>query len=511
MITAIVLISVLASPKKKAPGNVDPGNENPGSEDPGKVDVCMTDSCKETAKIISENLDSSVDPCDDFYLYACGKFKENHPLVYSSIIQAIDSVATAAINRMYEVTKELTQKSFDNKGDSKAMKYVKTMLDLCIDTEKMENTGLAPLKELVKDLGHWKQTSRLESTESIAAKSYLDKMAKIMGQTGISLIQGLVFPQRFVLPKLDEDDRYTFIIAPQENIVPSLKEDHLKALKATIITAADLMRAPRIKQNVDKIIRLVADLVNLGTNFGQLSSFADPFKVAKLEESPFLRVTVDELRTKAPGIDWLDFFNKVFKAADVKKQFKATDTIVVLEIEKIKALKETLDGHDNDIIEDYIGLLLLKEFGAFATEKFRENLKKFERSITGRLNTLTQEENCVIRLAFRSGLDYLIARLYSDKYFDDDDKKDIQELVINLRDSFKDLLPSHDWLDDETRDAATGKADKIRINTGFPNFIKNNTKLDNIYPFVSISFSFETKVILFEFYLILTFDFNSHH
>ena len=471
----------------------------------------MTDACKETAKIISENLDSSADPCDDFYLYACGKFNDNHPLVYSGAIQALDSVVAAAGLRMYEVTKELTQKSFDNEGDSKAMKYVKTMLDLCFDTEKMETTGLAPLKELVKDLGHWKPTSTLEPTESIAAKPYMDKMAKFMGQTGISLIQGLVLPQRFVLSKLDEPDKYTFIIAPQENIIPSLDEDHLKALKNTIIRTADLMKAPRIKQNVDKIIKLVADLVNIGTKFGQLSSFADPIKVAKLEESPFLRMTVDELRTKAPGIDWLNFFNKVLQAADVKKQFKSTDTIVALEINKIKALKETLDGHDNDIIEDYMGLLLLKEFGAFTTAKFRENLRNFEKSITGRPNMLTQEQNCISLIAFRSGLDYLIARLYSDKYFDDDDKKDIEELVINLRDAFKGFLPSHDWLDQETRDAATEKVDKIRINTGFPQFIKNNTKLDTIYPFVSISFFFQTKVLLFDFFLTLMFDSNSHH
>ena len=496
VITAIVLISVFASPKKKAPV---------------KEDICMTDACKETAKTISENLDSSADPCDDFYLYACGKFNDNHPLVYSGAIQALDSVVAAAGLRMYEVTKELTQKSFDNEGDSKAMKYVKTMLHLCMDTEKMETTGLAPLKELVKDLGHWKPTSTLEPTESVAAEPYMDKMAKFMGQTGVSLIAGVVLPQRFVLPKLDEPDRYTLLIVPRANVIPSFGEDHLKALKDTIIRTADLMQAPRIKQNVDKIIKLVADLLKIETKPEEISSFTDPFKVAKLEESPISRMTFRELKNQVPGIDWLDFFNRVLKAAGVKEQLKLADKVLVTQINKMKELKETLDRHDNDIIEDYMGFLLLQKFGFLTTAKFRDNLNNFTTTITGRPNTFTQEQNCINLIASEEDLAYLIARLYSDKYFDNDDKKDIEELVINLRDAFKGFLPSHDWLDQETRDAATEKVDKIRINTGFPQFIKNNTKLDTIYPFVSISFFFQTKVLLFDFFLTLMFDSNSHH
>ena len=460
------------------------------------MDVCTTDSCKETAKIISENLDSSADPCDDFYLYACGKFNENHPLGSYRAIYALESIISAARNRVYEVTKELTQKSFDNKGDSKAMKYVKTMLDLCIDTEKMEKIGLAPLKELVKDLGHWKQTSTLESTESIAAKPYLDKMAKIMGETGISLIEGLVLPQRYVLPRLDEPDRYTFLIVPQER-----NQVNRDVLKNIIIEAADLMQAPRIKQNVNKIIAFAADLWEIGTDPEQLLSLTDPFKVAQLEISPNTRITVGGLKRQAPGIDWLNFLNRVFKAAGVKKQFMSTDTIVVFEIEKIKALTKILDKHDNDIIEDYLGLLLLNDFSFFTTAKSRNIMSNFTNTIHTTLKTTSShEENCVgliadrsnilgldFLTAYKTNLNYLIARLYSDKYFDDDDKKDIQELVINLRDAFKSFLPSHDWLDDETRNAATEKVDKIRINTGFPNFVKNNTKLDQFYPFVSIS------------------------
>lgn len=37
-------------------------------------DVCATRACEREAENILAKLDESVDPCDDFYLFACGSF-----------------------------------------------------------------------------------------------------------------------------------------------------------------------------------------------------------------------------------------------------------------------------------------------------------------------------------------------------------------------------------------------------------------------------------------------------
>ncbi len=36
--------------------------------------VCDSEACKEAAEKILETMDPSVDPCQDFYRFACGKF-----------------------------------------------------------------------------------------------------------------------------------------------------------------------------------------------------------------------------------------------------------------------------------------------------------------------------------------------------------------------------------------------------------------------------------------------------
>ena len=40
--------------------------------------VCLTEECALAASRVLEGIDQSVNPCDDFYMYACGNWKKTH-------------------------------------------------------------------------------------------------------------------------------------------------------------------------------------------------------------------------------------------------------------------------------------------------------------------------------------------------------------------------------------------------------------------------------------------------
>lgn len=42
----------------------------------GEKDVCNSTVCRKAAQAIIDTMDSRVDPCEDFYEFACGKFVE---------------------------------------------------------------------------------------------------------------------------------------------------------------------------------------------------------------------------------------------------------------------------------------------------------------------------------------------------------------------------------------------------------------------------------------------------
>lgn len=43
-------------------------------------DVCMTSHCIKTAASLLAAIDKNVDPCEDFYEFACGNWIRSHPI-----------------------------------------------------------------------------------------------------------------------------------------------------------------------------------------------------------------------------------------------------------------------------------------------------------------------------------------------------------------------------------------------------------------------------------------------
>lgn len=113
-------------------------------------EFCTTKACNETAKRVLSFIDEEVDPCEDFYLYACGKFPSVVPL--GPIFQHIDTFGL--------MQKELNERSYsllDNLSltshNSKAVRKAKNLYDQCVKnenhflTEQLKRMNLLHLRQ----------------------------------------------------------------------------------------------------------------------------------------------------------------------------------------------------------------------------------------------------------------------------------------------------------------------------------------------------------------------------
>lgn len=81
-------------------------SESDGGND--AITHCSTQACERESKNILERLDTSIEPCDDFYMHVCGKFiKET---IIPDDKTSVD-VSTALDNKLKEQLNEVLNQS----------------------------------------------------------------------------------------------------------------------------------------------------------------------------------------------------------------------------------------------------------------------------------------------------------------------------------------------------------------------------------------------------------------
>ncbi|KAI1693996.1 peptidase family m13 domain-containing protein [Ditylenchus destructor] len=71
--------------------------------------------------------------------------------------------------------------------------------------------------------------------------------------------------------------------------------------------------------------------------------------------------------------------------------------------------------------------------------------------------------------------------MYVRKHFNKNDRGAALEMIEDLRESFRIMLNKNDWMMEETKVYALEKANEMLSLIGFPDFIYNDTQLDEYY------------------------------
>lgn len=113
--------------------------------------LCLTHGCRTTAKHILENLNVSVNPCEDFYAFACGNFMSDSPI---PIYQEYTNTFVQIEDRIFRQVLTLLVEPFAN-NEPRSFSMAKTMFNTCMNVKKIDGRGSAPLMDVLFRLGGW--------------------------------------------------------------------------------------------------------------------------------------------------------------------------------------------------------------------------------------------------------------------------------------------------------------------------------------------------------------------
>ncbi|KAK3101808.1 hypothetical protein FSP39_006512 [Pinctada imbricata] len=116
--------------------------------------VCSTMGCLRGAAFSLANMNSSINPCDDFYKFACGNFPKIVPLnSKTSSKTALDLINDANIDKI----KKIISDPYSDDKDKTSMKgKIKDYYQSCTDDyQKEQRKGYPMIENVIPSLGGW--------------------------------------------------------------------------------------------------------------------------------------------------------------------------------------------------------------------------------------------------------------------------------------------------------------------------------------------------------------------
>lgn len=139
-----------------------PGNDKGGDDEL----PCLTPECVETASEYIRAINPAADPCDDFYEFSTGGWREAHPIPEDAglfgIAQYIANINAKVIIKLLEDAPAPTEfqqlaltsgkSSSEDKIDARNLAKLRTFYESCKDTRGQDAAGAKPVLDIVSEL-----------------------------------------------------------------------------------------------------------------------------------------------------------------------------------------------------------------------------------------------------------------------------------------------------------------------------------------------------------------------
>lgn len=450
------------------------------------LEVCDTQVCQESARFLLDAMDTNINPCDDFYRYACGGWIQKHPMPEG---RTRYSVTDHLNDNVYSIVAE-SLRNATNENHPKAIIDAAILFQGCIDEGARERHGLNPLRNILNSIGGWPMINpRWNNTDY----KWYKQVATIRRTLGIRAIISVDMEETESLTYGIELQQPAFGIQSEhlENQTSERSQEIIESYRNFIISTGKLLNPDMdeisLGNDADEIIQFESDLAaepeplpkeeTKKTWYTELMDFLE--RVITRNRSPPLRSTEHTISdvqriTQNEYFQWTDFLNEVLQDLP-----QVTDKTKILSVSMsyLKHAVELVENTDPRIVANYIGWILLLNIGHHSTKDFRDNTSRFLKAID--YETLNLEKMCVRETAHV--LNFAVGRLYIDKYIGEEEMLEVEQLAEDIRSTFEVNFNHNDWMDPPTTQKALEKLRHMVPLIGYPNWIKIDSELNDYY------------------------------
>ena len=118
------------------------------------TNLCQTRECSTVAEYIRNSIDSSVDPCDDFYTFSCGGWIRRNPIPKSYNDYSTFTKLSKVIEGELRDLLQASNRSHDGPRNEALLK-TRDFYRSCMDEKQIETLGAKPMLDFIQQIGSW--------------------------------------------------------------------------------------------------------------------------------------------------------------------------------------------------------------------------------------------------------------------------------------------------------------------------------------------------------------------
>ena len=439
------------------------------------LSACCSDqkenSMNKTPAILTENMDNTIVPGDDFFKYVNGSWMDSNeiPAEYSQY---------GAFTELYENNQEQLKslieevsKNTDIAQGSVAQK-IRDLYNSGMDTVSIEEAGINAIADELFEIS---KLSTIAEVQNYIAKMHRTGISPLFyfyaeaDQENSSMTIANIYQGGLGLPDVDyyinNDESSTKLRADYK--------DHLT--KMFILKGDDEENA----QNEASVV------INIETELAKVSK-------SRLERrdpnANFNKMGVSELTDISPDFNWNSYFANL--------GLSSPGDINVAQPDFFAGVSKLMTNTSVEDWKVYLTWNILDSYASYLNSDIvNQNFEFYGKVLSGTQEIQPRWKRVLSNTSGRLG--EAIGQLYVEKYFPEESKQRMLELVENLRISFADRIQNLDWMSEETKKKALEKLERITVKIGYPDVWKDYTALkivpDNYAQNVRNSKEFEFK------------------
>jgi putative endopeptidase len=399
-----------------------------------------SDSTETKKDVLAVNMDTTMGPSQDFFMYANGGWIKSNPIpaAYGGW-----SIANLVIEENLKRLREISETADSAKAAAgTAQQKIGDFWATGMDSVKIESQGLAPLQTYLDKINAITDAKSLVATVAELKKigshtlfgdyvSQDDKNSEIMSyklwQGGIGL------PER----------EYYF---KNDSATKNIRNEYLKYItKILTLSGEDSAKAAGSAKNI------LALETRLAQSSRKLADLRDPYK-------NYNKTAIADLSKLSSNIDWTIFLNTT--------GVKNIDSVIVGQPEFFKALNAALTSTPIDTWKSYVKFNLISDFAGALPEQYGTAAFNFNKLFSGAKERLPRWKRIIN--AEENSMGELLGQLYVKEFFTEKTKERYSNLVEAIRDALKEHISQLAWMSDSTKQKAFAKLAAMKKKVGYP-------------------------------------------